>query len=227
MDLMFRGGGLLGKMLGKPNSFSFNPKNYYRLLLGTMGRVSFGKLIKNSHGVKACDIKFGTALKKMATPSKKVDVAPAEFVAALNRVRSPARNPERYPLTLITGERSPYSKNTHLRNITALTQKQPENFLRISSEDAGALSISDGTMVEVLTRNGSVEVPAKLTSDIRPGVVSLPHGWGRNLFHPENQTNKSLQGANSNALTEAEELDELSGMPIYNSLPCAVRKLAG
>jgi anaerobic selenocysteine-containing dehydrogenase len=148
-------------------------------------------------------------------------------VAALKKVTPPQEHPEQYPLLLITGERSPYSKNTHIRNLKSLKQKQLGNFLRISSEDAAGLSIANGNMIEVVTRNGSVVVPVKVTNDIRPGVVSLPHGWGRKLFHPETQTDGELQGSNSNVLTETMKLDELSGMPIYNSMPCAVRKAGG
>jgi anaerobic selenocysteine-containing dehydrogenase len=88
------------------------------------------------------------------------------------------------------------------------------------------MSISDGDMVEVSTRTGSAEVPAKVTTDIRPGVVSMPHGWGRKLFHPETKTEVELQGASDNLLTDTTELDAFTGMPIYNSIPCSVRRVA-
>ena len=31
------------------------------------------------------------------------------------------------------------------------------------------------------SRTGTIEVPVELTEDIRPGVVSIPHGWGRGV----------------------------------------------
>ena len=89
------------------------------------------------------------------------------------------------------------------------------------------MSISDGDTVEVSTQSGSVEVPAKVTNDIRPGVVSMPHGWGRKLFHPEAKTEVELQGASDNLLTDNAELEAFTGMPIYNSIPCSVRRAAG
>ena len=88
------------------------------------------------------------------------------------------------------------------------------------------MSISDGDMLEVSTRSGSAEVPAKVTTDIRPGVVSMPHGWGRKLFHPETKTEVELQGVSDNLLTDTAELDTFTGMPIYNSIPCSVRRAA-
>jgi hypothetical protein len=77
--------------------------------------------------------------------------------------------------------------------------------------------------VQISTQSGSAEVPAKVTTDIRPGVVSMPHGWGRKLFHPEVQTDVELQGVSDNLLTDDAELDSLTGMPIYNAIPCSVR----
>lgn len=222
MELMFRGGEILGKMLGTPDRFAFDPKNYYRLLLGAMGKVKLGKLMKNPHGVKAGDIRFGAALKRMATPSKKIEVAPAEFVEALKRIDSPPERSDRFPLVLITGERSPHTKNTQLRGVTSLTHKQSSNFLRIGSEDAASASIQDGDKVQVITEYGAATVQALVTDDIRPGVVSLTHGWGRVLFHPETLTTPEYQGTNANLLTGDENLDELCGMPVYNAIPCAV-----
>ena len=108
-----------------------------------------------------------------------------------------------------------------------LIAKQSGTFLRISLEDADPLSISDGDMVEGATRSGSTEVPAKVTNDIRPGVVSMPHGWGRKLYHPETRTEVKVMGVSDNVLTDDSELDALTGMPIYNSIPCSVRKRRG
>jgi formate dehydrogenase len=223
MELMFRGGEILGKMLGTPDRFAFDPKNYYSLLLGAMGRVKFGKLMKNPHGVQAGDIRFGAALKRMATPSRKVEVAPVEFVEVLKRVGPPPERSDRFPLILITGERSPHTKNTQLRGVTSLTRKQAGNALRMNSRDAASASIRHGDAVEVVTEHGTLTVQANVTEDVRPGVVSLTHGWGRRLFHPETWTRPEHQGANANLLTGDENLDELCGMPVYNAIPCSVR----
>ncbi len=222
MEFMFRGGEALGRILGTPDRFAFDPKNYYRLLLGAMGKVKFGKLMKNPHGVKAGDIRFGAALKRMATRSRKIEVAPVEFVDALKRVDPASERSDRFPLILITGERSPHTKNTQLRGVTSLTKKQSGNSLRINTEDAASASIQDGDRVKVITENGAAAVQANVTDDIRPGVVSLTHGWGRKLFHPETRPSPERQGANANLLTGDENLDALCGMPVYNAIFCAI-----
>jgi anaerobic selenocysteine-containing dehydrogenase len=214
----------IGRMIGKPERFSFNPKNYYRLLLGALGKVSFHALMDNPHGLKVRDIQFGAALKRMATPSKRIDIAPQDFVEGLTRAAPPPKRWKRFPLILITGERSPHTKNTQLRGVKSLTRRQSGNSLRISSKDADSASIDDGDLVEVSSPRGSIVVPASVTSDIRPGVVSLTHGWGRRLFHPETHPTVEEQGCSANPLTDDEDLDPLSGMPVFDAIPCSVRR---
>ena len=205
----------------------FEPKKFFGMALGALSSVTLEELMEHPHGIKLGDIEFGEALKKISTSSGKVDVAPQEFVAELQKVSPPEKNPEEFPLLLLTGERTPHTKTTNYRSVKRLLARQSGTFLRINQRDAGAISISDGDLVEVSTRSGSAEVPAKVTTDIRPGVVSMPHGWGRKLFHPEIQTDVELQGVSDNLLTDDVELDSLTGMPIYNAIPCSVRKAGG
>ena len=206
---------------------SFEPKRTFGMLLPALGKIDFQELMNSPHGLKLGEVEFGAALTRISTPSGKVNVAPADFVTALQNARAPGKSSERHPLLLLTGERTPHTKTTNFRSAKRLTARQRGAFLRISAEDAAALSISDGDMVEVSTPTGSAEVPAKVTSNIRPGVVSMPHGWGRRLFHPETKTQVELQGASDNLLTDTAELDVFTGMPIYNSIQCSVRRVAG
>ncbi len=206
---------------------SFEPKKTFGMMLPALGNIDFQKLMDSPHGLKLGDMEFGAALKRISTPSGKINVAPTDFVAEVRKVSPLQKRSEQFPLLLITGERTPHTKTTNFRSARHLTARQSGAFLRISSEDAAAMSISDGDMVEVSTRSGSAEVPAKVTDDIRRGVVSMPHGWGRKLFHPETRTEVELQGASDNLLTDNAELDAFTGMPIYNSIPCSVRRAAG
>ena len=205
----------------------FEPRKTLGMMLGGITKTSLEELLENPHGIKLGDIEFGEGLKRISTPSGKVDVAPAEFVAELQNSSPPKENPKEFPLLLITGERTPHTKTTNYRGVKRLTAKQSGTFLRINSTDAAALSIADGDIVEVSTKSGSAQVPAKVTTDIRPGIVSMPHGWGRKLFHPETQTEIEVHGVSDNLLTDDTELEALTGMPIYNSIPCSVRKAGG
>ena len=87
--------------------------------------------------------------------------------------------------------------------------------------------MKNGDLVEVSTPHGKATVRVRVTDDIRPGVVSLTHGWGRRLFHPETRPNPEQQGVSANLLTVDQNLDELCGMPVYNAIPCRVCRKEG
>jgi formate dehydrogenase len=220
VDWLFKAGEFLSRWSKDPGRFSFNPRNYLRVLSLGLGGFSFSRLLASPHGLKAADIVFGEALKRFGL----IDVAPEEFVRQLRRAAAPVLATEDLPLTLITGERTLESKCTNLRGIDSLVAKQHGNFLRMHPDDAAACSAGDGEPVVVSTRNGSVTIELKVAPDIRKGVVSMASGWGRRLFHPESE-DIAYQGANANELTDDLNLDPIVGMPIYNAIPCAVRGL--
>jgi anaerobic selenocysteine-containing dehydrogenase len=62
-----------------------------------------------------------------------------------------------------------------------------------------------------------------VTDGIRPGVVSLPHGWGHD--HPGTRLRVAAEraGVNSNILADHEALDPLSGTSVLNGIPVTVR----
>jgi anaerobic selenocysteine-containing dehydrogenase len=52
------------------------------------------------------------------------------------------------------------------------------NYLYMHPRDASQRGLVDRGLVEVRSSTGFVQVPVWLTSDIMPGTVALPHGWG-------------------------------------------------
>jgi hypothetical protein len=63
----------------------------------------------------------------------------------------------------------------------------------------------------VTSRVGSVEAPVEVTDAIRPGVVSLPHGWGHDVAGTRMRVAAERSGVNSNVLSDHQALDPLSG----------------
>ncbi len=76
---------------------------------------------------------------------------------------------------------------------------------------AGKYGVVHGELVGVETPRGSIKIRAKVTDDIKAGVVSVPHGWAE---------------ANCNILLDAKLLDHVSGYITMNSVACRVVKLA-
>ncbi len=88
-----------------------------------------------------------------------------------------------FPLILTTGRiRDQWHTMTKTGKVAKLNTHIPKPFLEIHPKDAGDRGIQDGDPVVITGHRGEVRVNAKLTKDIRRGVVFLPMHWGK-LFN--------------------------------------------
>jgi len=94
---------------------------------------------------------------------------PAEY-------RPPDEMPdERYDLILTTGRiYFHWHTGTMTRRTSPLNRESPVAFVEISPEDAKARGIRPGAAVRVATRRGAIELSARVTSDVAPGVLFIP-----------------------------------------------------
>jgi formylmethanofuran dehydrogenase subunit D len=105
-------------------------------------------------------------------PGGRAILKPAEYVP-------PFESPDSdYPLWVTTG-RIVYHFHTRTKTgrSPALQEAAPDAFVQISEDDARALGIAEGDMVEVETRRGQLRAPAKV-GDIIPGHVFVPFHYG-------------------------------------------------
>ena len=103
-----------------------------------------------------------------------VELAPDPILADLPRLRASVDAPA--DGLLLIGRRHLRSNNSWMHNLPALTGGSNRCTLQIHPDDAARRGITD---VAVVTGpGGKREVPVEITDAIRPGVVSLPHGWG-------------------------------------------------
>ncbi len=95
-----------------------------------------------------------------------------------------------FPLILTTGRiRDQWHTMSKTGKVNKLKQHISESFLEIHPEDAEERNILEGNLIEVLTPRGDVRVKAKISSDIKKGVVFLPMHWGKILKSDLNRTN--------------------------------------
>ena len=57
---------------------------------------------------------------------------------------------------------------------------------------------------------------------IRPGVLSIPHGWGHDADGAQLTVAAAHAGSNTNVLTDELEIDPLSGNAVLNGIPVTV-----
>ena len=114
--------------------------------------------------------------KKFYTPNQKAQIKPSGSMAPREEL-----SPE-YPLILTTGRvRDQWHTMTRTGKVSKLGQHKPLPFLEIHPFDAIERGIHEGDTVVVEGKRGKVKVHAKVTDDIRKGVVFLPMHWGRIL----------------------------------------------
>ena len=119
----------------------------------------------------------------------------------------PAEMPDTdYPLFLTTRRsRYQYHTGTMTRKVKGLNVLRPEELVEINPEDALTQGISDGEVVRVTSRRGTLTARARVTEFSPPGVVSMTFHFAESL---------------SNLLTNP-ALDPVSKIPELKV--CAVR----
>jgi anaerobic selenocysteine-containing dehydrogenase len=160
----------------------------------------------------------------LLTPGKRVALAPPALLAEAAELEKIAAESERargdgFDLTLI-GRRILNSNNSWMHNSKRLTKGSDRCTAMLNPEDATARSLEDGTRVKVISRVGEIEVLLKVTDELRPGVVSIPHGFGHSSRKGVSWKHAaSLPGASVNDITDPSVLDGLTGNAAFNSVP--------
>jgi anaerobic selenocysteine-containing dehydrogenase len=134
-------------------------------------------------------------------------------------VEGPLGSPElaqEYPLVFNSGARTNYDFRSQHHNIPSLLKKHPYPLVYLHKTDARARGIRDGDPVYVTTARGRVPFRARLTEDIVRGVVEVNMGGGGPLGP------LAWQQANVNELTNLQNIDPISGFPVYKALLCDV-----
>jgi anaerobic selenocysteine-containing dehydrogenase len=177
-------------------------------------------LLAHPHGVDlgALEPRIPEVLR---TPSGRIELAPPELVADVPRLVQAMADMAQQPLVLV-GRRHLRSNNSWMHNVEVLVKGAPRCTLQVHPDDAATLGLVDGGHARVTSRVGSVDAPVEVTDAIRPGVVSLPHGWGHGMPGTQMRVAAERAGVNSNVLSDHEALDPLSGTSVLNGIPVTV-----
>lgn len=129
--------------------------------------------------------------KKFFTPNQRAQII------TVNEENQSEPLSQDYPLVLTTGRiRDQWHTMTRTGKVNKLNQHIPNPFLEIHPKDALSRGIEDGDTVEISNSRGNARVTAKVTEEIKQGVVFMPMHWGRqlngDLGRANNLTNKLL-----------------------------------
>ncbi|MCX6388730.1 MAG: molybdopterin-dependent oxidoreductase [Solirubrobacterales bacterium] len=188
--------------------------------------LSLKKIAAKPHGIVLAEyVATGELKTKVRHSDSKVRLDPPEIVGELRRIKGAVvETSSERPLQLI-GLRELRSHNSWMHNSKLLTRGGRSQPLHMNPKDAEGHGVTEGAMVRLASKDGSVEVPVTLTEDMSPGTVALAHGWGHSGGW---KTANGLGGVNVNLLAPsgAEDLEPLAGMAFLNGIAVSVQLVA-
>lgn len=186
------------------------------------------KLKANPHGLDLGPMQ-PCLPERLFTADKHINLAPDICLADMQQlakklliIKSVDAKQE-FDLRLI-GRRDPRTNNSWLHNSYRMVKGKNRCTALINPQDAASRGISDGDPVSVSSRVGSIRIPAALSDDIMPGVISIPHGWGHDIEGIKLAVASQHAGVNTNILTDDQFLDSLSGNAALNGVPVSLSK---
>ena len=184
-------------------------------------RITLAELEANPHGIDfgALESRLPDVLR---TPSGNIELAPEIVLADVARLRAALDAHDDDGIVLV-GRRQLRSNNSWMHNLPVLVKGKPRCTLHVHPDDATRIGLVDGGDAKVESRTGALVVPVEVTDAIRPGVVSIPHGWGHDL--PGVQlavAGTTAAGVNSNLLADETLFDPISGNAVLNGIPVTV-----
>ena len=182
------------------------------------GGLTLAALEARPHGIDFGPMEPGQVPDRLRTPSGKIECAPEAFVADLPRLRASLDRAWDESMVLI-GRRHIRSNNSWMHNVDVLMKGRNRCTLLVHPDDADRLGLVDGGPARVTSEAGEVVVTAELSDTVRPGVVSLPHGFGQGGPGVRLAVASEYRGVNSNVLTPAGLRDEASGTAVLNGIP--------
>lgn len=181
--------------------------------------VTLEALIAAEHGIDLGPL-TPSLLRRLQTESGAIEAAPPMLFALLIEAEQggdTALPTDPTSLQLI-GRRHVRSNNSWMHNAERLVKGKPRHHLLMHPDDATTRNLSDGQKVQVRSRVGTVLTELQFSTDMKPGVVSLPHGFGHQQPGVRMQRSGQVPGVSCNDLTDPDWLDGGTGNAALNGV---------
>jgi formate dehydrogenase len=184
--------------------------------------LNLDRLRRNPRGIVLSEhLKPGTLAGKIRHRDRRVRLDPREIREEAGRLASANGHDPAFPLRLI-GLRELRSHNSWMHNAHSLMTGDRGHAARIHPQDAAAAGVEDGLLCRIVSPHGSIELAARVTEEVKPGTVAVPHGWGHRGGGW--RTANRAGGANVNLLASSDpaDLERLAGMAFLNGIPVRI-----
>jgi formate dehydrogenase len=201
------------------------------LILRLTGQGSFKQLLREKHGRKRPEHKGDDFLgKRVVTEDGQVHLAPPVLMEQARKLKADyeleLQNASKFKL--IT-KRAVTTHNSWTHNLDEfVVADRNTNYLYVHPDDAADLGLGAGTFADVESETATVRLPIRLLSELMPGTVAIPHGWGHQHATGLSVASKTT-GINVNLLAGdgPDRLERVSGMAHLTGIVVEVRRAAG
>lgn len=183
--------------------------------------ITLAELEASPHGIDLGPLQPDRVPDLLRTPSGKIEALPDAMRTDLIRLEASLGRDWAGSMVLV-GRRHVRSNNSWMHNVRVLMKGRNRCTLQVHPDDAERLGLADGAPARVRSRVGEVAIDVEVTDGIRPGVVSIPHGFGQNLPGVQLRVAQEYRGVNTNVLTDETFVDPVSGNVALNGVPVTV-----
>jgi anaerobic selenocysteine-containing dehydrogenase len=185
----------------------------------TLGEDIYKALLDHPEGIWVGRLDPDKDMQRIRTDDGRINVLIPELADWIQSIDAETEQEaleadERYPFVLCAGLHIDTNANTLMRN-PAWNKDRRACTVAMHPEDAHPLNFKDGQTVKVISEAGEVEIELQVSEQTKPGLITIPHGFGL-------EYKGKAYGANVNRLTKNTHRDQLAGTPLHRYVPCRV-----
>ncbi|MEE9606129.1 MAG: molybdopterin-dependent oxidoreductase, partial [Myxococcota bacterium] len=185
--------------------------------------INLKKVQASPYGIDLGAARPGIA-HRLAHRDKRVHLAAEPIFESLDKLvgeLGAERDPEE---VLLIGRRELRSNNSWMHNVAALVSGVDRCVLLVNPSDAARAGLHDGEFALMESRVHAGEVPVRVSEDVMPGVVSLPHGWGHRASADWQSVAGAHAGVSVNDWTDDQRVEAIVGQSVLNGVPVRLRR---
>jgi anaerobic selenocysteine-containing dehydrogenase len=160
---------------------------------------------------------------RMHHGDRKVHLAAEPLLHAMAELEAELGSAEQSDEVLLIGRRDLRSNNSWMHNAPSLVSGRERCVLLVNPADAVRAGLRDSQPAVLESRVHRATVPVRVTDEVMPGVVSLPHGWGHAGSAPWQRVAGAHAGASANDWTDDQRVESVVGQSILNGVPVRLR----
>jgi anaerobic selenocysteine-containing dehydrogenase len=191
-----------------------------------LGEALFARMLGSPSGALLSKHVYEDAWRLIRHADGRIHLEIPEMLEALRALKAEPDSSAAadFPLVLIAGERRSYNANQIYRD-PRWRKTDAEGALHIHPEDAQRFGLADGSLALCESSRAGIEVRVALTETLRPGVVTLPHGYG--MDYPDGSGGRRTNGPVLNLLTDAAHRDPITATPYHKHVRVRLRPASG